>query len=226
MVHHMIYIYIQVLYRIFLPWGELDSMNFSTCIVCFAFPLVLLLSFIWQWFFKYKKETVFTYIYVYIYICYGAKYGFGPSEDFAAQTSDLSFCAIILGSRMQTSDPRFCCANLGSARNLLGSSNQTSAIHSNKPTINRARKAARPSASTKPRSIAHAKQFGHPRQRSHDRSHTQSSSAIRGNEPMLPQMAELLCVCDRSWVCCRGWPRFGCAILDDCVRIRGLRVRS
>ena len=87
-----------------------------------------------------------------------AKYGFGPSEDFAAQTSDLSFCAIILGSRTQTSDPRICCANLRSARNLLGSRNQTSAIRGNKPTIDRARKAAR-----------------HTRQRSHERSRTQSS---------------------------------------------------
>ena len=39
-------------------------------------------------------------------------------------------------------------------------------------------------------------------------------------------MAELLCVHDRSWVCCRGWPRFGGAILEDCVRIRGLRSKS
>ena len=84
-----------------------------------------------------------------------AKYGFGPSDDFVAQTSDQSFCAIILGSRTQTSDPRICCANLGSARNTLGSRNQTSAIHGNKPTIDRARRAARPSASTKPQSIVH-----------------------------------------------------------------------
>ena len=40
------------------------------------------------------------------------------------------------------------------------------------------------------------------------------------------QMAELLRLCDGSWVCCRGWPRFGCAILDDCMWIRGLHVRS
>ena len=26
--------------------------------------------------------------------------------------------------------------------------------------------------------------------------------------------------------CCLGWPRFGCAILDDCVWIRGLRSKS
>ena len=67
--------------------------------------------------------------------------------------------------------------------------------------------------------------LGHPRQRSHDRSRMQSSSAIRCNEPTLPRMAELLCVRDRSWVCCRGWPRFGCAILDDCVQIQGLRSK-
>ena len=92
-----------------------------------------------------------------------AKYGFGPSEDFVAQTSNQSFCAIILGS-----------------------SNQTSAIRGNKPTIDRARRAARLSASTKPQSIAH------------------------------------VCVRDRSCVCYLEWPRFACAILEDCVRIRGL----
>ena len=75
-------------------------------------------------------------------------------------------CAIILGSRTQTSDPRICCANLRSARNLLGSRNQTSAIRGNKPTIDRARKAAR-----------------HTRQRSHDRSRTQSSSAYASTKP-------------------------------------------
>ena len=63
-------------------------------------------------------------------------------------------------------------------------------------------------ASTKPRSIAHAKQLGirvneatidrarkavrPSRQRSYDRSRTQISSAIRGNEPSLPRMAELI----------------------------------
>ena len=31
---------------------------------------------------------------------------------------------------------------------------------------------------------------------------------------------------DRSWVCCHGWPRFDCAILEDRVRIRGLRIRG
>ena len=101
----------------------------------------------------------------------------------------------------------FCCANLGSARNLLGSRNQTSAIRGNKPTIDRARKAARPSASAKPRSIAHAKQFGHPRQRSHDRSRTQSSSAIRCNEPTLPRRVWpscFACAIDRGFVAADG----------------------
>ena len=45
----------------------------------------------------------------------------------------------------------FCCANLGSARNLLGSRNQTSAIRGKEATIDRARKATRPSAATNPR---------------------------------------------------------------------------
>ena len=137
--------------------------------------------------------------------------------------ANLGFTRNLLGSRSQTSaicgnkptidrtrKAAFCCANLGSARNLLGSRNQTSAIRGNKPTIDRACKAARPSASTKPRSIAHAKQLDHPLQRTH---------------VAAAQMAELFCVRDRSWVCCRRWPRFGCAILDDCVRIRGLRSK-
>ena len=79
----------------------------------------------------------------------------------------------------------FCCANLGTARNLLGSRNQTLAIRGNKPTIDHTRLRAR---------------------------------SIVGS---LTRMAELLCVRDRSWVCCRGWPRFGCAILEDCVLIKG-----
>ena len=40
------------------------------------------------------------------------------------------------------------------------------------------------------------------------------------------RMAELLRLHDRSWVCCCGWSRFGCAILDDCLWIRGLRSKS
>ena len=40
------------------------------------------------------------------------------------------------------------------------------------------------------------------------------------------RMVELLRLRDRSWVCCRGWPRFGCTILDDSVWIRGLRSKS
>ena len=169
---------------------------------------------------------------IYIMLC--AMYGFGPSEDFAAQTSDPSFCAIILGSRTQTSGPRICCANLGSAdllrkpriRTQSSRIAQPNLGHPRQQTHDRSRtQSSSAYASTKPRSIAHAKQFGHPRQRSYDRSRTQSSSTIRGNEPTLPRMAELLCVRDRSWVCCRGWTRFGCAILDDSLRIRGLRSK-
>ena len=64
------------------------------------------------------------------------------------------------------------------------------------------------------------------------------TSAISGNKPTiyrerkraqsivasLTWMTKLLCMCNRSWVCCRGWLRFDCAILEDCVRIRGLRA--
>ena len=146
-----------------------------------------------------------------------AKYGFGPSEDFATQTSDPSFCAIILGSRTQTSDPRICCANLGSADLLRKPRIRTQSSRIAQPNLGHLRQ------QTHDRSRTQAAR--HTRQRSHDRSRTQSSSAIHGNEPTLLRMAELLCMRDRSWVCCRGWPRFGCAILDDCLRIRGLRSK-
>ena len=56
-----------------------------------------------------------------------------------------------LGSEDLLRKPRirgFYCANLGFAGNHLGSRNQTSAIRGNKPTIDRARKAAPPSAAT------------------------------------------------------------------------------
>ena len=53
------------------------------------------------------------------------------------------------------------------------------------------------------------------------------TSAIRGNKHMIdrtrkaarssasmkPQSIAHICVHDRFWVCCRGWPRFACAIL-------------
>ena len=56
-----------------------------------------------------------------------------------------------LGSEDYLRKPRirgFRCANLGSARNHLGSRSQTSAIRGNKPTIDRALKATRPSTAT------------------------------------------------------------------------------
>ena len=67
------------------------------------------------------------------------------------------FCCANLGSELLHNNPRIAHANLGSARTLLESRNQTSTIRVNKPTIDRARKAARPSVSTKPQSITHAK---------------------------------------------------------------------
>ena len=114
----------------------------------------------------------------------------------------------------------FCCANLRSTRNHLGSRNQTSAIRGNKP-IDHARKAARPSTSTKPRSIVHAKQFGHSRQRSLDR----ARKAARPSAAMNPQchgwLSCFACTIDRGFVVADGR---GLA-LDDCVRIRGLRSK-
>ena len=135
-----------------------------------------------------------------------------------------------LGSRTHTSDLRillrkhricgFCCANLGFAGNHLGSRNQISSIRGNKPTIDRARK---------------LDQLRHPRQRGFIAADGRADLRARSIVASLPRWsncfacaidrgfvdayAELLCVRDRSWVCCRRWPRFGCAILEDCVRI-------
>ena len=63
----------------------------------------------------------------------------------------LGFCCANLGSELLCNNPRIAHVNLESARNLLGSRSQTSAICGNKPPIDRARKAARPSAATNPR---------------------------------------------------------------------------
>ena len=80
---------------------------------------------------------------------------------------------------------------------LLVRVRSSSATPVNEATIDRARKAVRPSAAKKPRSIAHGKQLGHPRRKKNT----------------LSRMAELLCVRNRSWVSCRGWPNcFECAI--------------
>ena len=64
--------------------------------------------------------------------------------------------------------PRILLCKARICMHLLGSWNQTSAIRGNKPTIDRACKAVRPSTSMKTQSIMHVKQFSHPRQRSHD----------------------------------------------------------
>ena len=45
------------------------------------------------------------------------------------------FCCANLGSELLSNNPRIAHANHESARNLLGSRNQTSAIRGNKPTI-------------------------------------------------------------------------------------------
>ena len=98
----------------------------------------------------------------------------------------------------------------------------SSTIHRNEATTDRARKAIQPSAA-KSHERSHSK-AAHPstatkHSRTRSRAHTlrlcrQRWLSIVGS---LPRMAELLCERYRSWVCCRGWPRFGCAILDDCV---------
>ena len=139
----------------------------------------------------YYNYTVLLLISILLYML-SAKYEFGTSYNFAVQTSDPSFGAIILGLRTQTSDQRICCTNLGSADllrkprihtrssriaqpNLSHPRQQThdrsrkrssSAIRRNKATTDCARKAVRPSAAKKPQTIEHAKQLAHSRQRS------------------------------------------------------------
>ena len=116
----------------------------------------------------------------------------------------------------------FCCANLGSelCAIILGSRTQTSdpRILLRKPRIR-----------TQSSRIAQPN-LGHPRQQTHDRSRTQSSSAIRRNVGSLQRMAELLCVRNRSWLLCPGWPNcFACAIDRGFVDADGraaLRARS
>ena len=87
----------------------------------------------------------------------------------------------IRGFAAQTSNPWICCANLKSTRNHLGSRNQTPATRGNKPTIDCASEAARPSTETKPQPIARASSSTfcgkEPRTIAQ-----QSSSPIRGNE--------------------------------------------
>ena len=134
-----------------------------------------------------------------------------------------------LGSEDLLRKPRirgFCCTNLGSARNHLGSRNQTSAIRGNKPTIDRARKAARPSAATWVRCSGWPSCFACAIDRGFFAVDGRTALPVRSIVASLTWMVELLCMRDRSWVCCRGWPRFSCAIPEDCVRIRGLRSKK
>ena len=94
----------------------------------------------------------------------------------------------------------------------------SSAINRNEATTDCARKAVRPYAA-KSHERSHSK-AAHPsaatkHNRSRSRAHAlrhcrQRWLTIVGS---LPRMAELLCERYRSWVCCRGWPRFGCAMI-------------
>ena len=136
--------------------------------------------------------------------------------------------AIILGSHTQTSDPSICCANLGSARNHLGSRNQTSAIRGNKPTIDHARKAAWPSAATWVRCSGWPSCFACAIDRGFFAADGRTALCVRSIVASLTRMAELLCVLDRSWVCCHGWPRFGCVLprMDEVWLCNPRRLRA
>ena len=109
------------------------------------------------------------------------------------------FCCANLRSELLRNNPRIAHANLGSARNLLGSRNQTPAIRG-----------------TNPRSIAHAKQLGHPPQRSDNRSRTFACAIDRG----------FVAADGRIWLRdprrLRADPRFA----QQNPRIRGLRSNS
>ena len=133
-----------------------------------------------------------------------AKYGFGPSEDFAAQTSDPH--AIFWGHATKprpstATNPRSIAhaKQLGHPRQRSHDQSRTqssSAICVNEATIDRARKAARPSAAKEPRSIAHAKQLGHQLQRTHVAADGRAALRARSIVGLLPWLAELLCVRD------------------------------
>ena len=96
-------------------------------------------------------------------------------------------CAIILGSRMQTSDPRICCANLGSPYFAAQSSDPHAIIqyHATK---------SRPSADIIARITIYLLIVNH--------RCLQSWSACAIDRASLPQMGELLCMCDRLWLPC------------------------
>ena len=147
-------------------------------------------------------------VYKSIYICY-------------AQSTDSDHPRILQRkprTELLRNNPRIAHVNLGSARNLLGSSNQTSAIRVNtqpnlghlrqqthdrsrtqsssairvnEATIDRTRKAVRSSAAKKPRSIAHAKQLGHPLQRTHVAADGRAVLRARSIVGLLTRMAEV-----------------------------------
>ena len=134
--------------------------------------------------------------------------------------------------RIHTQSSGIAQPNLGHPRQQTHDRSRTqssSAIRVNGAAIDRTRKAVRPSAAKKPRSIAHEKQLGHPRQRNHDRSHAQSSSAIRGKEATIDRARKAARPSAATNPRCRGWPScFACAIDHGLVAAdgRGLVARS
>ena len=107
-----------------------------------------------------------------------------------------------LGSADLLCKPRirgFCCISLGPAHNHLGSRNQTSAIYSNKPMIDRARKAARPSVTMWVRCHRWPSCFACAIDRGFFAADGRTALYARSIVASLPRMAKLLCMRDRSW---------------------------
>ena len=135
-----------------------------------------------------------------------------------------------IGSEDLLHKPRirgFCCASLGFTCNHLGSRNQISAIRGNKPMIDSARKAARPSVATNPRwlTIVACRAGVCVRDCAIDcaslprMGELLCCAIVRGS---LPQRVELLCARDRLWLRFCGWPScFACAIDRGFVAMDG-----
>ena len=189
--------------------------------------------------------NLLNFFYMYLYNIYvKRKVRIRTILGFCCANLGSELCAIILriaqaniGSEDLLCKPQicgFCCAGLGFTRNHLGSRNQISAIRGNKPTIDSARKAARPSVAANPRWLtivacragvcacnctidcASLPRMGE----------LLCCAIVCGS---LPQKVELLCACDRLWLRFCGWLScFTCAIDRGFVATvgRGLVARS
>ena len=122
--------------------------------------------------------------------------------------------------RALCNNPRIAHKNLGSEdllckpriRTQSSRITQPNLGHPRQQTHDRARKAARPSAATWVRCSGWPSCFACAIDRGFFAADGRTALRVRSIVGSLTRMTELLCVCDRSWVCCGGWPRFGCVL--------------